>query len=327
MLQISQGAVSRAQKVVLYGVEGIGKSTLASQTPDPLFIDVEGGTTQLSVKRTQTPSTWPELLDIVQAVAQTPACCETLVIDTADWAEPLCVDYVCSKNNKKSIEDFGYGKGYTYLAEEFKNLLAKCDQVIQSGKHVLILAHAKQRKVELPDEMGAYDAWGLKLSKNVAPILKEWADALLFANYKTYVIDDGNGKRKAQGARRVIYANHAAVWDAKNRHGLPDEMDMTYANIAPIFGQARPAPVQAQAPAEAAPAGTLDDETLKKLEHMMAQAGIEDKELRSFVAAKGHFPFDLPISEYPQKYADEFLMPNWDRIADMIIADPNHLPF
>lgn len=327
MLNINKGPVNRAQKVVIYGVEGIGKTTLASKTPDPLFIDVEGGTTHLDVKRTDPIHNWPALIDVIGEVARTPGVCETLVIDTADWAEQMAAEHLCAKKNVDSIEGFGYGKGYTYLAEEFGHLLEACDRVIGAGVHVVILAHAKQRKVELPDELGAFDSWGLKLTKQTAPMLKEWSDALLFANYKTYVVEVEQGKRKAQGGKRVIYTSHSPVWDAKNRHGLPDEVDMDYASIAPIFGPAAPkTEPQATAKADLEADPTPKDMRVK-LRRLMEQAGIEEPEIQAYVGGKGHFPNTLPVDEYPMEYLTKFLLPNWDRIADIILADPNHLPF
>ena len=125
---------------------------------------------------------------MIREVAATPDVCKTLVIDTADWAEQMTIDYICAKYKQPGIESFGYGKGYTYLSEEFARLLAACDEVILSGKNVVITAHAKMRKQELPDEQGAFDRWELKLSKQTAPLLKEWPDALLFLNFKTLVV-------------------------------------------------------------------------------------------------------------------------------------------
>jgi len=235
MLNIIKGPIARPQKVVLYGTEGIGKTTLAAQCPDPLFIDTEGGSTHLDVRRLQGAKDWEALISLVREVAVTPDVCRTLVIDTADWAEQMAIAHICRKFKQDGLESFGYGKGYTFLAEEFARLLAACDEAIRGGKHVVINAHAKQRRVELPDEAGGFDVWGMKLSKQCAPLLKEWADALLFINYKTYVVMTDSNTRKAQGGKRVIYTSHSPVWDAKNRHGLPDELALSYASIAPIF--------------------------------------------------------------------------------------------
>ena len=234
MLNISSGRIEKPQKVVIYGPEGIGKTTFAAQFPDPVFIDTEGSTYHMNVKRTEKPQSWQQLMDQVQQIAQTPGICKTLVLDTADWAEMICTEMVCNKYQKKGIEDFGYGKGYVFLQEEFGRLLNALTEVINAGMNVVMTAHAKMRKFEQPDEMGAYDRWEMKLSKQVAPMVKEWADMVLFANYKTYVVaaDDKGKKHKAQGGKRVIFTAHHPCWDAKNRHGLPEELPLDYASIA-----------------------------------------------------------------------------------------------
>ena len=183
-LSIARGAKARAQKVVLYGPEGIGKTTLAAGFPDPLFVDVEGGTSHYDVARVDpAPASWQALMETVRAVkAERP--CATLVIDTADWAEDMCMRGLCAENKWSSIESPGYGKGYTYLAEEFGRLLDALSDVAEAGVNVVVCAHAQMRKFEQPDEAAAYDRWELKLQKKVAPMLKEWADAVLFLNWK-----------------------------------------------------------------------------------------------------------------------------------------------
>ena len=237
-LKITSGKAPRAQKVVIYGPEGIGKTTLASKFPDPLFIDIEDGSVHMDVKRIAPPSSWTELDGIIQEVAQTPDCCKTLVIDTADAAEKLCNMYVCSKNKWDSIESPGYGKGIVVAAESWGSILASLDMVVRAGINVVVIAHAAMRKFEQPDEMGSYDRWELKLSKKTAAATKEWADCVLFCNYKTYVVKDGDGKNakgKGRGGKRVIYAQHDPCWDAKNRYGWPPELEMDYSSINSVF--------------------------------------------------------------------------------------------
>ncbi len=333
MLNITSGRVARPQKLVLYGVEGIGKTSLAAQTPDPLFIDTEGGTAHLDVRRLQKPQSWQELVSLINEVAATPEVCRTLVIDTADWAEQMAIDHICQKYKQPGLESFGYGKGYTFLAEEFSRMLAACDDVILYGKNVVITAHARQRRVELPDETGGFDVWGLKLSKQCAPLLKEWPDALLFINYKTYVVATDTNSHKAQGGKRVIYTSHSPVWDAKNRHNLPEEMDLSYASIAPIFGDSADA-VRTTSPAEAhksVPAEpkleTVRPETLEILNQWMEKAGIEAREIQTLVAQKGHFPPESTIEEYPEKFVRGWLMHNWSQVVTTIQNDPEHVPF
>ena len=264
MLNISSGRIEKPQKVVIYGPEGIGKTTFAAQFPDPVFIDTEGSTYHMDVKRTEKPQSWQQLMDQVKQIAGSPGICKTLVLDTADWAEMICTEAICARFQKKGIEDFGYGKGYVFLQEEFGRLLNALTEVINAGMNVVLTAHAKMRKFEQPDEMGAYDRWEMKLSKQVAPMVKEWADMVLFANYKTYVVaaDDKGKKHKAQGGKRVIFTAHHPCWDAKNRHNLPEELPLDYASIAhcipgsggepagnmPDVPQRQPAPVPRPAP-------------------------------------------------------------------------------
>lgn len=239
-MKIIKGKRARAQKVVIYGTEGIGKSSLASQFPEPLFIDTEGSTDNMDVARLDKPTSWIMLNNQIAFIKANPTVCKTLVIDTIDWAESLCVDNLCAMHGKKGIEDFGYGNGYVYAKEEMGRFLNKLQDLIELGINVVLTAHAQIRKFELPDEMGSYDKYELKLGKKTssqtAPLVKEWADLLLFCNYKTYLISqEKSTKKKAQGNQRVMYTEHNPAWDAKNRHGLPSELPLDYASIAHIF--------------------------------------------------------------------------------------------
>ena len=234
-MNITQGKKTRAQKVVIYGAEGIGKSTLAAQFPDPLFLDLEEGSAMMDVKRVDDITSWNQLGAVLAELIKDPSICKTVVIDTADKAELLATAAVCKEYDIKSIEGAGYGKGWTYLAEKMASLVSTLNLLIRKGVNVVVIAHAQMRKFEQPEEMGAYDRWELKLSKKVAPLFKEWADMLLFLNYKTTVAESKSGKAKAIGGERIIYASHHPCWDAKNRHGLPDMFPLDYETLRPIF--------------------------------------------------------------------------------------------
>lgn len=315
MLNITKGKIDRAQKTVIYGPEGIGKTSLAARFPDPVIIDTEGGTAHMDVRRINKPGSWEELIAIVKEVAATPGICRTLIIDTADWAEQLATTYICNKYKQNSIESFGYGKGYTYLAEEFARFLSACDLCIAAGIHVVITAHAKMRKFEQPDEMGAYDRWEMKLSKQVAPLLKEWCDHLFFCNYQTFVVTSENNTAKTQGGKRVIYTTHHPAWDAKTRDALPDVVDLDFKNIAKLYGNTA-ATNSAEASAKSAPAKAPIDILNEKL----IAAPFTADELLSFMKSKGHYKDAASLSDIPDRFITGWILKYWDQITEGIAA-------
>lgn len=235
---ISKGKIKGPIKFMLYAPEGFGKSTFGSNAPDPVYIDTEGSTKMLDVKRFDGKmSDWQEIIKSVDYVITHPDCCKTLVIDTVDWAENSCIAMLNARHGTDNILTMDYGKGSLYVVAEFEKLIKKLDKVLEKGINVILLAHAVMRKQELPDEMGAFDRWELKLqSKQVKSMIKEWVDVLLFGNYKTFVVEDQKTKsKKAQGGKRVMYASHRPTWDAKNRHNLPDEMPFEWGLVESLF--------------------------------------------------------------------------------------------
>lgn len=226
LTKIKTGPTARPQKTVIYGAEGIGKSTLAAAFPNPLFIDLEDGTAHLSVRRltrTEIP-TCAAVRAAIREIAQAgPEVAGTVVLDTVDWLEAMAAEEVISEANDSkitSIESFGYGKGYTYLREKLTMVLAELDRCIRAGQHVVLLAHSRVARHEPPDS-AAFDRYELKMSKQVAPLVKEWADCLLFGNFVT-VVTDGKG---VGGKKRRLWAERTAAIEAKNRVGLEPTAD------------------------------------------------------------------------------------------------------
>lgn len=353
-MKLTKGPVESAQKVCLYGPEGIGKSTFASRFPNPLFIDTEGSTKQLDVVRTQRPSSWTMLLQQIDYVKKNPDVCRTLVIDTADWAEQLCVNHICAKSNMDGLEGWNYGKGYTYLAEEFGRLLNRLEDIIDLGINVVFTAHAQIKKFEQPDEMGAYDRWELKLQRKTAPLVKEWADMVLFANYKTFLVTDEKTKsKKAQGGQRVMYTTHHPAWDAKNRHDLKEELPLDFGAIAHCLpsGQApavaiteakvalaepktepktelkQELKVEQVATVEAASEPDRYAGVPKKLADLMRPNGVSVWEIQEVVSQRGYYPKGTPISNYDPDFIDGVLVGAWDQVFKMVQDIRDDIPF
>jgi hypothetical protein len=234
-MKIVKGRQAAPVRAVIYGVEGIGKSTLAAQFPRPLFLDTEDGTGQLDVDRVACHD-WAALRGAVAELGVEQHGYQTIVIDSIDWAERMLTEWVCKQAGKSSVEDFGFGKGWVIVAEHMARFVEGLDNLHRTGVHVVLVAHAKVQRTSPPDQTDGYDRYELRLSKQVAPIVKEWADALLFANYRMRLVEGTDGKKKAIGGKdRIVYAERAAAYDAKNRYGLGEELPMTIDALAPLF--------------------------------------------------------------------------------------------
>lgn len=365
-LNITRGLVFKPQKVVIYGPEGIGKSTFAAKFPDPIFIDTEGSTNLMDVARLPKPTSWTMILQMIDEVKKNPGCCKTLVIDTIDWAEQLCVDHVCAKYQKKGIEDFGYGAGYVHVREEFGRFLNLLQDVIDVGINVVLTAHAQIRKFEQPNEVGSYDRYELKLGKKTSsqtsPLVKEWADMVLFANYKVHVVEIDK-KKKSSGGARVMYTTHHPNWDAKNRHDLKPELPFEYEQIgycipndsqqdnssavqvqqqevekkktvesvAPPIQPKEEVQVQPKTETKVKPTiSPANDNELKglpiKLADLMQANGVSIKEIQDVVSMKGYYPQDTPIRNYDPGFIDGVLVGAWPQVFEMI-KEVRKVPF
>jgi hypothetical protein len=225
--QVKRGRIAAPIKALVYGVEGVGKSTLGAGLPEPLFICAESGTEQLDVARLPEPRAWSEVLGALDELAAGGHGYQSVVVDTVDWLEPLLWDHLCTKHKWSSIEAPGYGKGYVEALSEWRQLLRRLDQVRAAGLHVLLLAHATVRRVSPPD-LEAYDRYSLKVNEKAAALVREWADAVLFAQYEVSTAK-GRTDRVAKAystGERVLRTVYSASWDAKNRWGLPETVPL-----------------------------------------------------------------------------------------------------
>ncbi|CDF04914.1 putative uncharacterized protein [Megasphaera elsdenii CAG:570] len=344
-MKIISGKIIKPQKVVIYGPEGIGKSTFAAQFPKPLFIDTEGSTSHLEVDRLPRPTSWQMLKQYIKDLKGDTMGYHTLVIDTADWAERLCEEAICQSNGKIGIEDFGYGKGYTYVKEEFGRLLDSLSDLIDAGMNVVLTAHSIIRKFELPEETGAYDRYELKLGQKAgnqcAALAKEWADMVLFVNYKEIVITTKDNKKKVSGGKRVMYTAHNPCWDAKNRHGLAEELPFDYqeiTNCIPVMNQVTPQPTPAEpepapkapdppkespkppvrAEAERSDVQANEEDIPQALADLMAANNVTAQDIQQAVAYKGYFPADMPIANYPEDFVMGCLVAAFPQMLQVI---------
>lgn len=235
-----------APRIMMIGVEGVGKSTAGASMPTPVFVCGESGLVgpQFAEIPSFTPENWGEILQFLDELAANRGDFKTVVIDTLDWVEPMLYSHVCAKNGYKNIEDFGYGKGYVVAQQEARQLLMRLDRLHSDGMNVLLLCHSQIKTVNNPVGDN-YDHFESKLNAKISGIFREWCDCVLFAQFDMYTRKDGMRSKAYGGDGRIVQTTHSAAWDAKNRYGLPEVMPLDMPAIMEAINQGQPQDTEA----------------------------------------------------------------------------------
>lgn len=246
LANVVRGKIARPVRVLIYGVEGVGKSSFAACAPNPIFLGAEDGTSELDVARFPQPASWMEALEAIDELTHGEHDYQTLAIDTVDWLEPLCWAHVCAnKRDKKGkrheqIEDFGYGVGYSMSLEYWRVLLTALERLsTRRGMHMVLIAHSWIKGFKNPTG-DDYDRYEMKTHAKAGGLLREWCDAQLFATHETFTHEsDGRAKGISSGAR-VIHTERDAAWDAKNRYDLPVKLPLDWEAFMDAVAAHRP---------------------------------------------------------------------------------------
>lgn len=243
LASLVRGKQDQPIRVVLFGVEGVGKSTFGADSPKPIFLGAEDGTAHLDVTRFPMPGNWTEVLEAIRTLTTEEHDFKTLVLDTLDWAEPMLWAHLCARDKQENIEAYGYGKGYAAALDEWRVFLAAIEQMrAKKGMHVVLLAHSWIKPFKNP-EGDDFDRYEMKLHPKAGGLLKEWCDVVLFANFETFATKDAKTKRikgVSTGAR-LLYTTRTAAYDAKNRFDLPESLPLSWADFEAAVSAHRPA--------------------------------------------------------------------------------------
>jgi len=237
---VSMNVPTRPNTIVLHAVEGWGKTSFAAQFPAPVFLMSKGETGLLTlmgagqlppVAHFQEAQGWEDLMFDLRALATTEHNYKTVVLDTGNGFERQCHEMVCDRDYNGDWGDKGFASyyvGYGVALADWRRLLfAGLDYLRERiGMTVVLLCHTtlkSQKNPEGPD----WDRWRAAMHAKTWDVTAGWADMVLFGNYVTTVLTDKQGRNpKAQGGtRRVLYTQRTATWDAKNRHGLPEQLE------------------------------------------------------------------------------------------------------
>jgi len=239
MERIHTGRRRVPPRLLIYGVEGVGKSTTAAGAPEAVFIQTEDGLDQIDCSSFPLAKTFGEVVSALSALYSQDHNFQTVVIDSLDWLERLIWDDVCREFGVKSIEkaDGGYAKGYTHALTQWREILNGLDALRnERGMCVILLAHARVERFEDPESV-AYDRYSPRLHKHATALINEWSDAVLFATrkFRTESEDAGFNRTRsiavalgADGGERILRTVGSPACVAKNRYGLPAELPLSW---------------------------------------------------------------------------------------------------
>ena len=236
---IKTGREARPPRIMIYGSEGVGKSTFGASAPKPVFIQTEDGLGEIDCAKFPLAKSVSEVLAELTALRDERHDFQSVVIDSADWLERLIFEEVCREYGVRSIEkaDGGYGRGYTHALTHWRKIVQLLEELRDKrGMLVILVAHARIERFEDP-ENAAYDRYTPRLHKHAASLLSEWVDAVLFANKKLRVQKENAGfagERSiaapigADGGERIVRTVGSPACIAKNRFGLPPELPLSW---------------------------------------------------------------------------------------------------
>lgn len=231
---IQKNTALAAPRIMLYGVEGIGKTTFASNAPDPIFICTEDGLGSLQVDHFPLATKASDVMDALASLATEQHDYKSVVLDSVDWLDNMIWQDVESTHEAK---DLAYGKGAMIVAERWREVLAALNHLRnERGMCVILLAHCQIKRFDSP-ETEPYDRYQPKLQERSNAILREWVDALLFANYRTVIKKDDVGFNKTANrgistGERLLFTAERPAYMAKNRYGLPESLPMNWESFA-----------------------------------------------------------------------------------------------
>ena len=215
------------QRILIYGTGGIGKSSLATTAPNPIFLDLEMGTRNLAVDRIHL-SLFADLRACLQSTALDNYA--SVVLDSITTVEEMAVAHtlatVLTERGElvSSVEGYGFGKGYQHVYETVLLLMQDLDRHVRAGRNVILLAHDCVNDVPNPagENFIRFEP-RLQSPKSGKSSIRhriiEWADHVLFVGYDVAATKAGKG---IGGGTRTIYPAERPAHIAKSR-SLPDE--------------------------------------------------------------------------------------------------------
>ena len=236
---IKRGRQLLPPRILIYGTEKIGKTTWAASAPAPIFLPTEDGLTSVDADHFPQASSLADVNACLLELETQEHDYQTLVIDSVSALERLIHDEVCAESGVTSIEKAGggYGRGYSFALNHWREVLAQLDRLRASGMAVILIGHNKVEEFSDP-ETAIYSRYLPRLHKTASQIICEWCDAVLFATKRTRTEADKSkdGRQIAKGSERVLRTTGSPACIAGNRYGIQEDLPLDWAAFVQAMG-------------------------------------------------------------------------------------------
>ena len=220
-MKITKGKKSLPYLVLIHGVDGVGKSTLASEFPSPIFIGPELGTFNIDVAgRVEDIKDYDEIIDALRKIHEIgTARYRTIVIDSLDWCETMLIE----KLSEQNLKNYEVAAQLQHKFFEFSQILNK---MRMRGHNIVLICHSTIAEFNDPVVDRPYNRYELKLYKNkysnvdIRGFWREFVDCVLFLNHETITQGKNKEVRGTKTDRVVMHLKPSARWEAKNRFGV-----------------------------------------------------------------------------------------------------------
>ena len=234
--QLITGVEDKPKKIVIHGSPAIGKSSFATEFPDPIVVQTEDAGGLISAPRFPVCKTLKELIEQIDYIVSGEAGeYKTFVLDGLKFTESLIADYVCPKlgiNGLGDDADYGNSPSFSEAMSLWYKLRDRLQNVLDAGMNVVMVSHSTERNVKDP-RVSEYESTTLDLIKwgkyDPSKLFECWSDVVLYVAPKVFTKSDDtgiDGKRiTAMGTgERIIYTEKRPAFLAKNRFKMPPEL-------------------------------------------------------------------------------------------------------
>ena len=239
LTSIHRGPRSQPPRLLVFGPHGVGKTTFACAAPAPIVIQTEDGLGMLETPAFPLATDTASVFEALETLYAQDHEFKTVVLDSADWLDNLIVKDVRANH---SAQELAYGKDTLLIAEQWRLILDWLNALRSKGMTVILIGHAEIKRFDPPDG-DSFERYQPKLTARASALVQEWADAVLFASFKTFVKSEAVAREKTvkkaiSGGERLLHTGEKPAYLAKNRYSLPETLPLSWE----AFAKALPVP-------------------------------------------------------------------------------------